>query len=312
MKFFSFFFAIFLTSYLAKAHSPGTSVRSSSQQFIVHGPAPLFNSPGVQPSISRAPMAGGWFFMITPNKLAQDSSTKPRVALEQNLVAVSCERIKEALGQQVGLADRGAGKIHLYLNPFLREEEITMASTYYSDGWAYAVELPTQIEESRFVRTVVEILLIEQANRSSAGQANELPRWLVDGLAAHLQATVQESLALQMNLQTRQSRRFDPLASVRAHLRETVPLTFNELSWPENLSSERAALYQDCAQLFVSQLLRLKEGRGGLRRFIENFAENKNWQFSFLRAFHFQFGQLIDVEKWWALQLISFTGRDPK
>ncbi len=37
----------------------------------------------------------------------------------------------------------------------------------------------------------------------------------------------------------------------------------------------------------------------------------KNWQFAFLDAFQTQFNNMVDVEKWWALTLVNFTGRDP-
>ena len=35
-----------------------------------------------------------------------------------------------------------------------------------------------------------------------------------------------------------------------------------------------------------------------------------NWQFAFLSAFHSYFLRPVDVEKWWALQVVHFTSRD--
>src|SRR5262249_33600919 len=35
-----------------------------------------------------------------------------------------------------------------------------------------------------------------------------------------------------------------------------------------------------------------------------------NWQFAFLRAFNPYFQRPLEVEKWWALQVLNFTGRD--
>jgi len=39
------------------------------------------------------------------------------------------------------------------------------------------------------------------------------------------------------------------------------------------------------------------------------FAQYYNWQFAFLQAFSATFQQPLDVEKWWSLQLLHFTGR---
>jgi hypothetical protein len=36
-----------------------------------------------------------------------------------------------------------------------------------------------------------------------------------------------------------------------------------------------------------------------------------NWQSAFLTAFKAQFPRMLDVEKWWAVMLVHFTGMDP-
>ena len=36
-----------------------------------------------------------------------------------------------------------------------------------------------------------------------------------------------------------------------------------------------------------------------------------NWQTAFLRAYHEQFSNQLALEKWWALQVVFFVGRDP-
>ena len=36
-----------------------------------------------------------------------------------------------------------------------------------------------------------------------------------------------------------------------------------------------------------------------------------NWQSAFLNAFRAQFPRLLEVEKWWAVVLVHFTGQDP-
>jgi hypothetical protein len=69
-------------------------------------------------------------------------------------------------------------------------------------------------------------------------------------------------------------------------------------------------LYRDSAQLFVDQLLALPDGRAGLRAMLDALPEHYNWQFAFLRAFHSHFQRPLDIEKWWTLQVLQFTGRD--
>lgn len=105
----------------------------------------------------------------------------------------------------------------------------------------------------------------------------------------------------------------DPLETARRTLRERPPLTLAELSWPadEDLNSPAGEAYRCSAQLFITELLRLKDGRACLRAMLAGLATCYNWQTAFLRAFHTHFERQVDLEKWWALQLVHFTGRDP-
>jgi hypothetical protein len=69
-------------------------------------------------------------------------------------------------------------------------------------------------------------------------------------------------------------------------------------------------LFRDSAQLFVSRLLGLKTGRSCLHAMLTDLGQHYNWQFAFLRAFSSYFQRPLEVEKWWALQAVNFTGRD--
>src|SRR5262249_34667183 len=84
---------------------------------------------------------------------------------------------------------------------------------------------------------------------------------------------------------------------------------FEQLSWPteEQLSD---ALYQGSAQLFVSELLRLPDGKACLQEMLAQLPAYYNWQFAFLRGLHDYFQKALDVEKWWALAAVHFTGRE--
>ncbi|HXS69231.1 MAG TPA: hypothetical protein VN761_10335, partial [Candidatus Polarisedimenticolia bacterium] len=64
------------------------------------------------------------------------------------------------------------------------------------------------------------------------------------------------------------------------------------------------------AQLFLAELLRLKDGQASLRTMLAEMPGYLNWQLAFLDAFHGNFQTPLDVEKWWALEQTEFSGRD--
>lgn len=285
-------------------------VKSRSEQFVVYGAKNQF--PG-QPAIQSATVGKSQFYWYSPNYQTNESAT---LHLVPGLVAVSCERIKEAVLQELGERDNNAKKIHIQINPRLSEKDIRIMAAQYTKGWVYSVEFPQQIAASRLTTSITEILLTELANRQSTGEQFEVPLWFLLGFTAHLQDTRFESFALEPNLHlTRNEVKVDPVADhpqagLRRRFSAELPLSFDELSWPDKLAPNKAALFQDSAHLFVFELLRMKEGRESARRFLAELPKYKNWQFAFLAAFKSNFTQLVDVEKWWALQLSSMAGRD--
>ena len=108
------------------------------------------------------------------------------------------------------------------------------------------------------------------------------------------------------------ARRANPLTDASEVLHAHPPLTFDQLSWPGDISltGQTGEVYRSCAQLFVDRLFRFKDGRRCLQTTIETLPRYYNWQMAFLDGFKSHFGRPIDVEKWWALQLVQFTGRD--
>ena len=108
------------------------------------------------------------------------------------------------------------------------------------------------------------------------------------------------------------TRKLNPLTEAASVLRTNEPLTFDQLSWPtdEQLSSNGADLYGSSAQLFVSQLLHLKGGPDCLRQMLAELPDYLNWQLAFEHAFQPVFKTSLDVEKWWALEIAQFSGRD--
>ena len=99
---------------------------------------------------------------------------------------------------------------------------------------------------------------------------------------------------------------------MRRILSNHAPLSFTELSLPDatHFNALKWEVYKSCSQLFVNQLLALRNGRNNMRVMLSILPRYLNWQTAFLRAFSDQFNNLLDVEKWWAVSLSSFTGRD--
>jgi hypothetical protein len=151
-------------------------------------------------------------------------------------------------------------------------------------------------------------------NRRAGSQSAEIPFWLVEGLGAHLQAYNVPTFIVRPNVQSVGYNKvgIEGMGAVRAGLREQSPLTFQQLSWPQwsNVTGKDQAVYRSCAQLFLESLLQLDDGQSCLRRMLEEMPKHMNWQSAFLLAFHSHFARLLDVEKWWGLNCVSFSALD--
>src|SRR4051812_3497013 len=266
---------------------PVTSI-SKSGQFLVHG------LPLASPLLAPGPNGAAAF-----------------VRLDPTLLAFTCERIKAAVLAELAMNDRWKGKIYISLHPVRDDHEpIVVTTMHYADGWSYNMEIPEHVESARLIRSVVEVLLLELANRNARSAAAELPLWLPEGLTAHLQETLLANFILEPETHiAHKARKQDPLAHAREWLRIHPPLSLNELNWPgdEQLSGPNLETYQSCAQLFVSELLRLRDGRVCLREMVTLLADHLNWQTAFLRAFSPHFQRLIDVDKWWSLHVVHLV-----
>jgi hypothetical protein len=198
-----------------------------------------------------------------------------------------------------------------------------VAAKVFTDGWQYRLEVPRQIEKLKLVRGVIQVLLMEIANRNAGLRSAEIPLWLSEGLSQHLLNSTEADLVLSgpqwtvnrvnVNWLARQAIRRDPLKDARERLRTHAALSFTRLGdpLPEQLPEETWKTYQASAQLFFSQLLPLNGGRAALVQMLYLLPHHLNWQTAFLAAFRKQFSRLLDVEKWWAVVLVHFTGQDP-
>ena len=273
-------------------HAQVRTLRSQSGQFIVRG------------------------LPVAPALVGQSSPADAEfVRLDPAVLAVACEHIKHALLEELAASDSWQGAIHLTLHPYRQDNEsIHVTSVRYKNGWAYYLEIPELVERATLLRAVVQALLSELANRKAADRAADIPWWLLEGMPSYLHASAPDMVTL--DLSTRIARRQgheQPLKAAREILRTRRALTLDELSWPseELLSEPNLQLYQQCAHVFVHELLHLKGGRKALGLMVAHLADNLNWQTTFLSAFKGHFRGLINVDKWWALTAAQLVARDP-
>lgn len=290
------------------------------------------------PDLSMAGSVSGQFFISARDSFLSPQSLKlaaapGMVSLQPPLAVISCERIKQELLRELRLRDEWRGKIFVVLQPARSSDDpVVVAPEWFAGNWNCGVQLPAVVDQERFVEAIVRACLLEIANRNAHGRSTEIPEWLAQGFAAQLLGSSGEEIILQpprlgkngfsvtrlgMDLTDNPKssgpnfRRLNPLADAIAVMQTNQPLTFDELSWPtdEQLQGGSRTMYRSSAQLFVNELLRLRDGPACLSAMLAELPNYLNWQLAFLDAFK-NFQSSLDVEKWWALQVVQFTGRD--
>jgi hypothetical protein len=307
----AWFLGLVLSVILARGQSdsPGQGlqvVRSISGQFIVTA-SPQFS------------------LMLHRSDVAANTNL---VRLEPALVVVAAERFKTLLWHELGLKPEApwSGKIFLTLRPaHSLEDEVFIASAPFSQAWNYRLEMPDVLPCQRYARALATVLLMEIANRRhavGADQAAEIPPWLAAGLAQQALADdaakiILSSPAKKMDglMQSRSAKNehsLDPLAGARRTLQNFPALTFDQLNWPsdEQMDGNDAGVYLASAQLFVHELLGLKNGAAKCRDLLARLPDCRNWQSAFLAAFREDFPRSLDVEKWWAIRVVTVAAHD--
>ena len=285
-----------------------------------------------EPNLNTRSYSGQFFVRASaiptdPRLASQLTAGGNYVQLDPALLVVSVERIKELLWRKLAAKPAWRGRIYLDLRAARSaDENVRLVSEKFSDGWRYRVQLPDVIEHERFVRAIIQALLLEIANRGATERSAELPLWLVEGLSHELIASgdmagelkiflpppnVKEA-GLTLSRLKLDERRTNSLYWARVVLGSQPPLTFEELSWPadDQLSTEASEVYQSSAQLFVDRLLEFKDGPASFRALLGELPKHLNWQLAFLDAFKAHFPNVLEVEKWWAVQVSHFTGRE--
>ena len=299
--------ALLLAAQLARPAQTGLPanrpVRSVTGQFIVTDARPAVG-PGAKPGPARA--------------------NQNLLALESSFLAVTCERLKQALYADLDVTAKSRGLVYVTIRPQRgSDQDFAYSTERLGNTWIYRLDLPPQVERQRLVRVLVQVLLQEMANRQVTDHVAEIPAWLTEGFTQQILNTrevetilsppTQSVGALLLGATNIQARLRDPLELARRVLRDRPPLSIAELSWPgaDQIDSDAGEAFRCSAQVFVTELLALPQGREHLRAMIHELAGSYNWQTTFLRAFSSDFANQLAVEKWWTLQVVHFVGRDP-
>jgi len=240
-----------------------------------------------------------------PGLAPPSDATYARV--DATLFCITAENIKQALLSVLETTDRWQSSITVSLYPVQRDgEEIVITSVRSPDGWNYRMRVPELMDKDRLTRALVEVLLLEMAQRTAGERRIELPPWLVPGLSAHLEANAAAPLIVEPETFTNRRRRLqESVNATRETLRTAGGLTLDDLNWPTERITPLA--YEASAHLFVRELLR-KGGGAPFNNMLARLRDHYNWQTAFLQAFGFQ--SLREVDKWWTLHLVQFAGRD--
>ncbi|MEJ5237107.1 MAG: hypothetical protein WHT82_01980 [Limisphaera sp.] len=260
-----------------------------------------------------------------PPDLAAFATNPTHLRLEPALLVVSCERTRQRLSHELGGLPPYRDRIHLTLVPARGPAEtLTLLADRFPGGWKYRLAVPEVVGRRRLLETLVHVILLEVANQSAGDISTDLPAWLIAGLAGRLQTLAEEELlfpppsdpgapvAIRRTLVER--KRYDPLVRVRPILQEQGPLSWQELCWPgvQGADGPETDRYRASAELLLHELLRLPKGPQHLAGFVAHRARFLNWQAAFLDVFQDHFPRLLDVEKWWALQLALYERGDPQ
>lgn len=284
------------------------------------------------PNIPSATSVSGQFLVTDKpgfsqlDYLPEVINNRNLVRLEPALLVVSADRVREAFLHKLGVnpGAQGGSKIYLVVHPAQSlDENVEIVTSRFGNGWDYHVLLPSILPRDRLARALTGVLLLEYANRQAAGQAAEVPSWLVEGLTQELVADNMQQMFLSAPDQTvnhlpyaatdQTENGMDPLAGVRQVLQNYSVLSFSQLSWPTaaQTAGDDGGQYRASAQLFVHDLLELPNGGAKLRALLETLPRYYNWQTAFWPAFHGNFSSALQVEKWWALQSVIFASRSP-
>jgi len=255
---------------------------------------------------------GQFIIHAYPTPQFQDRSSLTNsaiVELEPQFLAVTAERTKRVLLQELAQDDAYRGKVHLIiLDRVPPDYPITLVSRVYSDGFEYQMGIPRQIENVKLIKGLIQAMLQEYANRRSH-RSSELPAWLVEGMTREVLSSVTPIFIANKQPVTIEIRGYDRLNRARTFFSTNSGLTINELSFPDFSDAVQMKRFQNGAHLFVHELLRQPGGPQVMSRFIQALPFSFNWQKAFYDVYRSQFHSPLQLEKWWALVWADFNSK---
>jgi hypothetical protein len=297
--------ALYAMASLAAAEPPATYTRfcvtcglrdietfsSQSGQFIVHGTAGRRLTP-------RPPTTNGTSI----------------VEVEPQLIAVTAERTRQAFIRELELTDSFLDRIHIaVLNFAPPNQPIGIISQINTDGFVYRIGMPPRVPSVQVMKALIQTLLLEYANRG-AGRCAELPTWLVEGMTRQLLTRIVPASVFNSEPLTIERAGYDRLGDSKTFLQTNIPLTIQEISFPDFAKATSAELtqFEASAHLLVHQLLQLPNGPKLMTRFIQSLPQTLNWQTTFFQVYREHFNSPLSFEKWWMLNWVAFKGRQER
>jgi hypothetical protein len=232
------------------------------------------------------------------------------------LVSVSCERIKAGVVRLLGLPEGHYGRILIFIrHGHPADQPLLIESTPFANGWQYSISVPETIAWPRFVRGIVEAVLLDAANPDPGRNLAPIPLWLSEGASFLLINNSGRELVPEPNREFKDARRgMDPSAAIMNRLEGQSPMEFSALSLPSDYTVSDAAkfsAFQASSALLVHELGRLGGPQTPIRSLIQALQGHLNWQTAMLEAWADRFQSLLEIEKWWAVQSTSRMLRNP-
>ena len=284
---------------LLKPRAGYKTARSLSGQFMAYGPISPKRRGGILDSNAGT-------ILIAPDH-----------------VVVTAERVRNALFRRVGLPPMPGSRLMMRLNPImLPRATVPVVTDRHINGYTYELTLPSEIESDKLVRALVQVTLLDLANQKPQLRDTEIPLWMTVGftqvllaqpdLVLVIESPRMEGRSVPTEFARKDIRQHDSLVGVRARLRVRRAFDFSEIAMPSpaHLRGENWRDFQACSHLLVDRLLAVRAGGVRLQNMIRKLPDNMNWQTSFLKVYGDLFSDMLEVEKWWAVTIVQFTGQN--
>ena len=284
--------------------------RSRTGQFLVLGEISDLQERALNPIL--LPSSSQRSVAFTPLRPLDSQGV---ATLNPPIISVACERIKSEVLRILKIEDRFNGSIVVRIFPVdKRRPPAKILATQFADGWRYTLEIQDRVHWTLLVRTTVEALLLEVANRGNGDQLNPIPLWLSEGVTTLLIGESSRELVPQLNREFKDpNRSMNPLVAIASKTVGRSPVGFDALAFPTDAllsDTNQFQLFQGSAALFVHHLRSKGGGSSSLGALVFAFNRSLNWQTALLKTYPAEFQSLLDVEKWWAITSVAFYAQN--